>query len=119
MVVMLGARIDVIQPQIRKVIAYLMSLPDNRQQLWLNERTGQKLSSKMLAFAEHAYQKRFNKVLSFVVIGASEDFFHLIMSVCMCENNKLTIYIYIYIYIYTEVERVQQYSTQVKVPLHY
>ncbi len=32
------------------------------------------------------------------------------------------IYIYIYIYIYTqvpEVERVQKYCTQVKVPLHY
>ncbi len=31
MVVMLGARIDVIQPQIRKVIAYLMPLPDKKQ----------------------------------------------------------------------------------------
>ncbi len=53
-------------------------------------RTGQKRSSKMPAFAAHtSYQKRFNKVLSFVVMGASEDFLHLttvvyeIMSVCM------------------------------------
>ncbi len=44
----------------------------------------------MLAFAAHtSYQKRFNKVLSFVVMGASEDFLHVttvvyeIMSVCM------------------------------------
>ncbi len=32
----------------------------------------------MLVFAAHtSYQKRFNKVLSFVVMGASEDFLHL------------------------------------------
>ncbi len=46
----------------------LASLKKTRQQLWLNERTGQKPSSNMIAFAAHtSYQKRFNKVLSFVV----------------------------------------------------
>ncbi len=36
---MLSARIDVIQLQIRNVIAYLLPLPDKkkRRQLWLNE----------------------------------------------------------------------------------
>ncbi len=35
---MLGAKIDVIQPQIRNLIAYLLPLPDKKQwQLWLNE----------------------------------------------------------------------------------
>ncbi len=49
----------------------------------------------MIAFAAHAsYQKRFNKVLSFVVMGTSEDFLHLtnalyeIMSVCMCVKQQ-------------------------------
>ncbi len=48
----------------------------------------------MLAFAAYAYQKRFNKVLSFVVMGASKDFLHLktvvyeIMSVCMCVKQQ-------------------------------
>ncbi len=58
----------------------------------------------MLAFAAHtSYQKRFNKVLSFVVMGASEDFLHLttvmyeIMSVHVCKNNKLIICNCIYI----------------------
>ncbi len=35
---MLGANIDVIQPQIRNLIAYLLPLPDKKQQqLCLNE----------------------------------------------------------------------------------
>ncbi len=34
---MLGARIDVIQPQIRNVIVYLLPLPDEKPMLWLNE----------------------------------------------------------------------------------
>ncbi len=49
----------------------------------------------MLAFVAHtSYQKRFNKVLSFVVMGVSEDFLHLttvvyeIMSVCMCVKQQ-------------------------------
>ncbi len=49
----------------------------------------------MLMFAAHtSYQKRFNKVLSFVVMGVSEDFLHLttvvyeIMSVCMCVKQQ-------------------------------
>ncbi len=55
-----------------------------------------KPSSKMLTFAVHtSYKKRFNKVLSFVVMGASEDFFvshenvmYEIMSVCMCVKQQ-------------------------------
>ncbi len=51
---------------------------------WLNEWTGQKRSSNMIAFAAHAtYQKRLNKVLSFVVMGASEDFLYLTNMLCM------------------------------------
>ncbi len=49
----------------------------------------------MLAFAAHtSYQKRFNKVLSLVVVSASEDFLHLttvvyeIMSACMCVKQQ-------------------------------
>ncbi len=49
----------------------------------------------MFAFAGHtSYQKRFNKVLPFVVMGGSEDFLHLttevceIMSVCMCVKQQ-------------------------------
>ncbi len=34
-------------------------------------------------------------------------------------ENEFIIYIYIYTYFKAEVERVQKYSTQVKVPLHY
>ncbi len=35
---MVGARIDVIQPQIRNLIAYILPVPDkkNWQQLWVN-----------------------------------------------------------------------------------
>ncbi len=49
----------------------------------------------MLVFAAHtSYQKRFNKVLSFVVLLLWEDFLHLttvvyeIMSVCMCVKQQ-------------------------------
>ncbi len=49
----------------------------------------------MLAFAVHtSYQKRFNKVLYFVVMGACKDFLHHdyvvyeIMSVCMCVKQQ-------------------------------
>ncbi len=49
----------------------------------------------MLVFAAHtSYQKRFNKVLSFVVMGAPDNFLHLtndvyeIMSVCMCVKQQ-------------------------------
>ncbi len=43
-----------------------------------------KLSSNMIAFAAHtSYQKRFNKLLSFVVMGASDDFLHLTNMSCM------------------------------------
>ncbi len=90
LVVMLYARIDIIQPLIRNLIAYLLPLPDKKKTTtavfkWdKNERTGQKRSSNMIAFASHAsYQKRFNKVLSFVVMGASKDFLHLTAMSCM------------------------------------
>ncbi len=53
----------------------------------------------MLVFAAHfSYQKRFNKVLSFVVMGAPEDFLHLttvvyeIMSVHVCKTKEIMIY---------------------------
>ncbi len=43
----------------------------------------------MLMFAAHtSYQKSFNKVLSFVVMCASEDFLYEIMSVCMCVKQQ-------------------------------
>ncbi len=52
----------------------------------------------MLVFAAHtSCQKRFNKVLSFVVMGASEDFsedssheyvVYEILSVCMCVKQQ-------------------------------
>ncbi len=49
----------------------------------------------MFVFAAHtSYQKMFNKVLSFVVMGTSKDFLHLttvmyeIMSVCMCVKQQ-------------------------------
>ncbi len=55
----------------------------------------------MLTFVAHtSYQKRFNKVLSFVVMGTSKDLFyasHYVMyemSVCMCAKQQ-TDYIYI------------------------
>ncbi len=42
----------------------------------INKWTAQKPSSNMVALAAAtSYQKRFNKVLSFVVMGASEVFF--------------------------------------------
>ncbi len=49
----------------------------------------------MIAFAAHtSYQKRFSKVWSFVVVGASEDFLHLtshdymVYDVCMCVKQQ-------------------------------
>ncbi len=58
----------------------------------------------MLAFAAHTfYQKRFNKVLSFVVMGTSEDFLRLttvvyeITSVCMCVKQQTDdLYVIVY-----------------------
>ncbi len=83
---MLADRIDVMQPQIRNLIAYLLPLPDKKTTTAVVKRdktSGQKPSSKMLVFAVHtSYQKRSNKVLSFVVMGASEDFLHLTTKLC-------------------------------------
>ncbi len=50
------------------------------RQLWLN---AMKQSPNKITFAAHTCQKRFNKVLSFVVMGASEDFLHLMTMLCM------------------------------------
>ncbi len=51
-----------------------------RRQLWLNEIKREDWTEtvvkQMLVFAAHtSFQKRFNKVLSFVVMGASNDFY--------------------------------------------
>ncbi len=85
---MLGARIDIIQPQIRNLIVYLLPLPDkkNLQQRWLNviKRADRNNRKKSIAFAVHtSYQKSFNKVMCFVVMGASEDFLDLTTMLCM------------------------------------
>ncbi len=80
---MLDARIDVIQPQIRNLIAYLLPLPDKktttavlkRDKTSGLDRNGRQKCSR---FAAHtSYQKRFNKLFSFIVMGASEYFLHL------------------------------------------
>ncbi len=73
---MLGARIDTIQPQIRNLITYLLPLPDK---LWLNEIIGADWTETIV---KHD-QKIFYKVLSFVVMDASEDFLHLTNMSCM------------------------------------
>ncbi len=92
LLVMLGARIYVVEASIWNLITYLLPVPDKKpttavvkhdRTMW----TGQKQSSKMLAFAAHtSYQKRFNKVLSFVVMGVSKDFL-CISPLCSVWNN--------------------------------
>ncbi len=88
LLVMMGARIDVIQPQIRNLIAYLLPLPDKKPTTAVVKRDKtserQKRSSKTLAFAAHtSYQERFNKVLSFVIMGEYEYLLHLTTVSCM------------------------------------
>ncbi len=97
---MLDARIDVLQPQIRNLIAYLLPLPDKKPTTAVVKRDktsglDRNHRQKCLRLQRTtSYQKRFNKVLSFVVIGASEDFLHVttvvyeIMSVCMCVKQQ-------------------------------
>ncbi len=65
---MLGARIDLIQPQIRNLIVYLLPLPDKK-----NDADWTEPIVKHDRVCSTSYQKRFNKVLYFVVMGASED----------------------------------------------
>ncbi len=80
---MLGARINIVQPQIRNLIAYLLPLPDKKKQNITAEIKRNK-TSRLEGNDRHAsYQKRFNKVLSFVVMGTSEGFLHLRTMSCM------------------------------------
>ncbi len=92
---MLGAQIDVIQPQIRFFfcISTATARQKNKRQLWLNaiKRVDwtERLSN-LIAFAAYtSYQKRFNNV-SFDVMGASEDFFmnyiNVYVHVCKTTN---------------------------------
>ncbi len=86
LVVMLGARIDVVQSPIWNFIAYLLPLPDKKNPTTAvvkRDKTSgpdRKDRQKMLAIAVHtSYQKRLNKVLSFVVMDyglcyVSKDF---------------------------------------------
>ncbi len=89
---MLGGRIDVIQPTIIHLITYLLSLPDKKPTaavVKLDKTTGldRNHHQTLSRDAAHAsYQKRFNKVLSFVVMGSSEDLMN--MSVCMCVKQQ-------------------------------
>ncbi len=94
---MLGARIDVIQPQNRNVIVYLLPLPDKKTMTAVVKRdktsgldTNNRQKCLRLQHTLFFYQKRFNKVLHFVVMGTSEDFFttvmYEIMSVCKTTN---------------------------------
>ncbi len=109
LVVMLGARIDVVQPPIRNLIAYLLPLPDKKpttavvkrdKTSGLDRNDRQKCSR--LQAPHTSYQKRFNKVLSFVVMDygmvcvtclkisyASHDYVvYEIMSGCMCIKQQ-------------------------------
>ncbi len=86
---MLGARIDVAEASTWNFM-YLLSLPDKKkkkQQLWLiaiSRADWTETIVNMIAFAaQTSYQKKLNKVLSFVVMGASEDFLHLMTMSCM------------------------------------
>ncbi len=84
---MLGARIDVIQPQIRSLIAYLLPLPDKKTMTAVVRRDKtsglDRNGRQKCSCLQRTYQKRFNKVLYFVVTGASEDFLHLTNMSCM------------------------------------
>ncbi len=67
----LGARIYVLEASIWHLKASLPEKKKKRLQLWLNKIKRvdwTKPSSNMIAFAAHtSYQKRFNKVLSFII----------------------------------------------------
>ncbi len=69
----------------RNLIACLLPLPDKKTMTAVD-------SIKRADWT--SYQKSFNKVLSFVVMCASEDFLHLmtamyeIISVCMCVKQQ-------------------------------
>ncbi len=80
---MLVVRIDVIKPQIRNLIANLLPLPDEKPTTAVVKR------DKMSGLDRNDRQKcslrtlLIRKVLSFVVMGASEDFLHLTTMSCM------------------------------------
>ncbi len=99
LVVMLGARINVIQPQIRNLIAYLMPLPDKKKNddavikhnktSRLNRNDFQKCSR-----LQRTLLIRY-KVLSFVVMSEFWRFHashngvvYELMSVCMCVKQQ-------------------------------
>ncbi len=99
---MLGARIDIIQPQIRNLIANLLPLQTKKQrQLWLNEIKRVDWTETIVKNACVCWNV--SKKYFFFVMGASEDFLHLttvlyektLMSVCMCVKQQLKIYIII------------------------
>ncbi len=79
---MLGARIDVIQPQIRNLIAYLLPLPEKYKKLTTvvkrDKTSGLDRNDRQNACvcSAHFLSERFNKVLSFVVMGVCKDFLH-------------------------------------------
>ncbi len=78
-----------------------VSARKKRRQLWLNEikRVDWTETTVKHDAAHTSNQKRFNKVLYFVVMGASEDFLYLTYMSCivcmLCKTTKLTIYIII------------------------
>ncbi len=75
---MLDARFDVVKAPIWNFKGYLLPLPDKKPLTTVvkQDKTSA-LDRNDLGFAAHTYQKRLNKVLSFVVLGTSEDFLHL------------------------------------------
>ncbi len=82
---MLGARIDVIQPQIRNLIAYLLPLPDKKPttaEVKRDKTSGLDRNDCQKCLHLQRTQQRFNKVLSFIVMG--DYVVYEIMSVCMC-----------------------------------
>ncbi len=96
---MLGARIDVIQPQIRNLIAYLLPLPDKKTTTAVVKRDktsglDRKDRQKCLRL-QRTLLIRKGSIKYFVVMGASEDFLHVttvvyeIMSVCMCVKQQI------------------------------
>ncbi len=88
---MLGARIDAIQPQIKDFTIYLVSPPDKKTMTAVvkHDKTSglDRNDRQKCSHLQHTLliRKRFNKVLSFVVMGTSDDFLHLTTKLlCAC-----------------------------------
>ncbi len=99
-VVMLDARFDVVKTPFLNFKGYLLPLPDKKPLTTVVKQDKTSTGQKWSRISAHTYQKRFNKVLSFVVMGTSEDFLHLTnmsymkyTSVCMCVKQQ-TDYLY-------------------------